>query len=274
MIPKDTTVNCDNVPTAPTVTGTDNCNGNQPITATMVETKRNLSATCASNYELTRVWTLTDPCGNIMTAKQIITVQDTTKPNFTTVIPKDTTVNCDKVPAAPTVTGTDNCNGAQPITATMVETRRNLSATCASNYELTRVWTLTDPCGNIMTAKQIITVQDTTKPVFDVTIPKDTTVNCDKVPAAPTVTGTDNCNGAQPITATMVETRRNLSATCASNYELTRVWTLTDPCGNIMTAKQIITVSSVAGAGSRQVPLLWAMADYHYNYLYRSRSVP
>ncbi|ASZ13060.1 gliding motility-associated C-terminal domain-containing protein [Chitinophaga sp. MD30] len=242
VIPKDTTVNCDNVPTAPTVTGTDNCNGNQPITATMVETKRNLSATCASNYELTRVWTLTDPCGNIMTAKQIITVQDTTKPTFTTVIPKDTTVDCDKVPAAPTVTGTDNCNGAQPITATMVETRRNLSATCASNYELTRVWTLTDPCGNATIAKQIITVQDTTKPVFDVTIPKDTTVNCDKVPAAPTVTGTDNCNGAQPITATMVETRRNLSATCASNYELTRVWTLTDPCGNIMTAKQIITV--------------------------------
>ena len=242
VIPKDTTVNCDMVPTAPTVTGTDNCNGSQPITATMAETRRNLSATCASNYELTRTWTLTDPCGNIMTAKQIITVQDTTKPTFTTLIPKDTTVNCDQVPAAPTVTGTDNCNGSQPITATLAETRRNLSATCASNYELTRIWTLTDPCGNIMTAKQIITVQDTTKPTFTTVIPKDTTVNCDQVPAAPTVTGTDNCNGNQPITATLVESRRNLSATCASNYELTRTWTLTDPCGNIMTAKQIITV--------------------------------
>ena len=48
---------------------------------------------------------------------------------------------------------------------------------------LTRVWTATDNCGNVATATQVITVQDTTDPVL-VGVPADATVECDAVPAA------------------------------------------------------------------------------------------
>ncbi|ASZ13059.1 hypothetical protein [Chitinophaga sp. MD30] len=129
----------------------------------------------------------------------------------------------DAIPAQPVITGTDNCTTGT-ITATQ---KQKVRYHPACSYLLPCMDT-EDACNNAATYAQLIHVQDTTRPTFSVSIPKDTTLNCDKVPA-PTITGRDNCNGNQIITATMVETRRNLSATCASNYELTRVWTLTDP---------------------------------------------
>jgi hypothetical protein len=45
---------------------------------------------------------------------------------------------------------------------------------CANNYTLTRTWTATDESGNETVYTQIVTVQDTTKPVFVEDLPQDT----------------------------------------------------------------------------------------------------
>ncbi|MEZ4856149.1 MAG: hypothetical protein R2812_06720 [Gelidibacter sp.] len=103
-LPADLTVECDAVPTAETLTATDNCGD---ATVTFNETRNDGS--CPSNYTLVRTWTATDACGLTTEHSQTITVQDTTAPTFNEALPADLTVECDAVPTAETLTATDNC---------------------------------------------------------------------------------------------------------------------------------------------------------------------
>jgi hypothetical protein len=118
----------------------------------------------------------------------VITVQDTQAPVLSAA-PANVTVECDAVPAAATLTATDNCDAPTVVTYAEVRTNGN----CPSNYTLTRTWTATDACGNTSSKTQVITVQDTQAPVLSAA-PADVTVECDAVPAAATLTATDNCN--------------------------------------------------------------------------------
>ncbi|WP_038262299.1 HYR-like domain-containing protein, partial [Zhouia amylolytica] len=188
--------------------------------------------TCPSSYTLTRTWTATDECGLQTIHTQTITVQDTTAPEFVEALPVDTTVECDAVPTADTLTATDDCGSA---TVTYNEARTD--GTCPSSYTLTRTWTATDECGIETIHTQTITVQDTTAPEFVETLPADATVECDEVPDATTLTASDNC-GSATVTYNQVRT----DGTCPSSYTLTRTWTATDECGLQTTHTQTITV--------------------------------
>src|SRR5690606_37199444 len=76
-LPADITVECDAVPTAETLTATDNC-GDATVTFAEVRT----DGTCANSYSLARTWTATDECGLTTSHTQTITVEDTTAPTF------------------------------------------------------------------------------------------------------------------------------------------------------------------------------------------------
>ncbi len=218
-VPSDETVACDAIPSAPTVTATDNCSVN--LTVNYSET---IGTGCP--YTITRMWTTTDDCGNTATATQTINVIDTTDPVLAGV-PSDETVACDAIPSAPTVTATDNCS---------VNLTVNYSETIGTGcpYTITRTWTTTDDCGNTATATQTINVIDTTDPVL-AGVPSGATVECDAIPSAPTVTATDNCS---------VNLTVNYSETIGTGcpYTITRTWTTTDDCGNTATATQTINV--------------------------------
>jgi hypothetical protein len=233
--PADVTVECDAVPTAATLTATDNCD---TPTVTYAEVRTN--GNCPSNYTLTRTWTAVDACGNTSSKTQTITVQDTQAPVLSAA-PADVTVECDAVPAAATLTATDNCDTP---TVTYAEVRTN--GNCPSNYTLTRTWTAVDACGNTSSKTQTITVQDTQAPVLSAA-PADVTVECDAVPAAATLTATDNCDTP---TVTYAEVRTN--GNCPSSYALTRTWTAVDACGNTSSKTQTITVQDT------QAPVLSA----------------
>ncbi|UKM64134.1 gliding motility-associated C-terminal domain-containing protein [Flavobacteriaceae bacterium GSB9] len=226
-LPTDTTVECDAVPTAETLTATDNC-GTATVTFNEVRTDGN----CPSSYSLARTWTATDECGLETVHTQTITVQDTTAPTFVEALPADATVECDAVPTAETLTATDNCGTA---TVTFNEVRTD--GDCPSSYTLERTWTATDECGLETVHTQTITVQDTTAPTFVEALPTDTTVECDAVPTAETLTATDNCGTA---TVTFNEVRTD--GDCPSNYTLERTWTATDECGLETVHTQTITV--------------------------------
>jgi len=235
-VPADTTVECDSVPAIGTPTVTDNC---ATVSANPTETRTD--GNCPHNYTLTRVWIAADNCGNVATATQIVTVVDTTPPTLSGV-PANVTVECDSIPAAPTVSATDNCTGGEagvPVTAT--ETRVN--GDCLFRYNLVRVWTASDECGNVVAATQTVTVVDTTAPVLSGVPPANISAECDAVPAAVTVTATDNCStgGEAGIPVTLTETR--VDGNCPYNYTLVRVWTASDDCGNAVAATQNVVVA-------------------------------
>ncbi|MBW8686770.1 gliding motility-associated C-terminal domain-containing protein [Chitinophaga rhizophila] len=237
--PSNITVDCDKVPAGAPLTATDNCTpGN--IIVNPVDIRRNLSGSrCADNYQIIRTWTATDLCGNRTVLTQTITVQDTIRPRFSMTVPPAITVDCDRVPSVEAITATDNCSSN--VTVRLTERRDNLSSSCASSYRLTRTWTATDNCGNTNVMQQVITVQDTTRPVFVVAPPADTTVSCDAVPVPPTnLRATDNCSA---VRISYTQSRETIQGACASNYRLIRVWTARDACNNTATFRQVITVT-------------------------------
>ncbi|MDF1545749.1 MAG: T9SS type A sorting domain-containing protein, partial [bacterium] len=190
------------------------------------------AGSCANNYVLTWEWIATDDAGNADTCTQIITVLDTTAPAFDQACPTNTSVECDAVPTAPTLTATDACG-----TATVVFSESSTPGACDGNYTITRQWVATDDCGNADTCTQVITVQDNSAPTFDQACPTDLVVECDAVPTAPTLTATDICG-----TAAVVFSESTTPGACDGEYTITRQWVATDDCGNADTCTQVITV--------------------------------
>src|SRR5690606_29038674 len=240
-LPADITVECDAVPTAETLTATDNC-GDATVTFAEVRT----DGTCANSYSLARTWTATDECGLTTSHTQTITVEDTTAPTFVEALPADVTVECDAVPTAETLTATDNCGAA---TVTFEET--TTEGSCVGNYTLERTWTATDDCGNETVHTQTITVEDTTAPEFVGELPADATYVCAaEVPVMDVLTVTDNCD-----IGVIVETdEQRIDGDCPNRFTLTRTWTAIDACGNEVSHTQEITVEDTTAPALTGTP--------------------
>ena len=226
-LPADVTVSCDSVPVAPVLTAQDICSA---VTVDFNQTIQD--GNCAGNYTIIRVWTATDASGNTITYTQTITVQDLTNPTFVEALPADVTVECSAVPTPEVLTAIDNCG-----TATVTYNQVINQGICEGNYTIIRTWTATDLCNNETVHTQTITVQDTTDPTFDQTLPADVTIECSAVPTAETLTATDNCGLAN---VNFFET--SVPGTCAGAYTITRTWIAIDPCGNTTIHTQTITV--------------------------------
>src|SRR5690606_8099735 len=75
-----------------------------------------------------------------------------------------------------------------------------ISACTNGTRTFTRTFTVSDDQGNVETCTQEITIEDNEAPVFNEALPQNTTYSCaSAVPAAPTLTATDNCGNA-PVT--------------------------------------------------------------------------
>ncbi|SDI61615.1 gliding motility-associated C-terminal domain-containing protein, partial [Winogradskyella thalassocola] len=236
-VPADITVECDVDVTDLTITGditdeNDNCSSD--LEATFTDSVSD--GTCPNSSIITRTWSLTDDCDNTTTFVQTITVQDTTAPTFS--VPADITIECDVDVTDLTLTGdatdeADNCSS--DLEATYTDSVAD--GTCPSSSIITRTWSLTDDCDNTTTFVQTITVQDTTAPMFNETLPIDIDAECDAVPTAETMTATDNCG-----TAEVTFEEEITYGSCMGDYIIVRIWTATDSCGNEAVHTQIITV--------------------------------
>ena len=238
-VPADYTVECSDDMPMDAASATDNCG---PVTVT--EEVATTPGGCAGEYILTRTFTATDDCGNSATAQQIITVVDTTAPEFT-FVPADYTVECSDDMPMEDATATDNC-GTVDVTV-MSETT---AGDCPGNYTITRTFTATDDCGNQSEAIQTITVEDTTAP--ELSIPADYTVECSDDIAYDEASAIDNCGEAD-----IAEVTETIAGDCTGNYTITRAFTATDECGNSTTATQTITVQDTTSPEFTFVP-----ADY------------
>jgi uncharacterized repeat protein (TIGR01451 family) len=177
-----------------------------------------------------------DPNVYLNTAATDTTVEDTTDPVFDSC-PADVTVECDAVPAVPTLTATDNCDDSVDIGFN----ERQIDGNCPDSYQLVRTWTATDDCGNFAECGQTITVVDNTPP--EISCPPDVTVECDASldpdvnTALGKATATDNCG---EVTVTYSDV--SLLGECNGTGYVLRTWTATDDCRNSASCVQTIYV--------------------------------
>ena len=234
-VPTDKTVECSNITPSIPPTATDLCDNSVTI---VTKPDVRVNGDCDDRYTIKREWTATDNCSNVTTATQLVTVQDTQAPTFTTV-PPAATVNCENPPTPGTPTATDLCDAQVAIALTnTVSTKTNLTGNCTDNsYTVTYTWTATDNCGNTKTASQIVTVQDVTKPVL-VNCPVNINVTTAQVVPSVPPTATDNCDNAVSIVPTEV------SNPLGCQYTITRTWTASDNCNNTSVCTQVITVNA------------------------------
>jgi hypothetical protein len=123
----------------------------------------------------------TDPYGTDIEDNNLIEVlRNNQLPVWLQSMPVNITVSCDNVPEPPaSVLARDNCHHSVNVSFT-----EEISAgSCNGTYLITRTWTATDDCNNTISHTQIITVEDTTAPVWAQAMPANVTVQCNAIPS-------------------------------------------------------------------------------------------
>ena len=170
----DTTLNCDNVPSATAIIANDFCEGQIMVTAVDSSTQSSDETVCEFfNYTIFRTYLASDGCGNMNSFTQIITISDTLEPRYEA--PGDITISC-LDDSNPDITGRpinvkDNC--ASEVVITFSDTP--LGEGC--ERQIIRTWDIRDLCGSSLILPQTITIKDTLAPSF--TSPaSDITLSC------------------------------------------------------------------------------------------------
>lgn len=185
----------------------------------------------------TRTWQATDSCNHTATCQQTVTVADTTPPSIN-IGQTQVTVTCGQGWGYTVPIVSDNCTPQAQLTVIAVSTSTNIL--CGQSYAGTRIWKVSDLCGNSTFATQVVTVVDFTPPVINCASNK--TVGCgatwtfDQPNAYEScITGVGNSN----VTITVYSTVTN----SLSPLVVTRTWTATDGCGNSNQCSQTVSVS-------------------------------
>ncbi|MBJ7879314.1 LamG-like jellyroll fold domain-containing protein [Gelidibacter salicanalis] len=179
-----------------------------------------------------------DNGGSTDSCQASVTVLDKLPPTIT--CPDNRSIECD-ASILPTHTGTataiDNCSSSGNI---IIDYTDSVVTGAGNNSVITRTWTATDSHNNTTSCEQIITVTDTTKPVFT-TSPTNLTIECSASSLPADTNGpaaaTDNC-----ATPTIAYSDAVVNGT-GNNKTITRTWTATDANSNIESYVQTITVT-------------------------------
>ncbi|MEZ4961588.1 MAG: SdrD B-like domain-containing protein [Saprospiraceae bacterium] len=240
-VPNDTTTTCGNVPAAPAVTATDNCDTAVPV----VFGETILPSVGGCDSLVIRTWTATDSCGNIVSDSQTINVFDTVPPTMTAnhaffgnINHGDTLyADCSQIPSLDSIgfAAFDNCCAT---TVTFDETKIRGNCAVDGYVELRYCgWTATDCCGNTDSLFFTVIIDDNTPPVIT-GVPADITTTCNNIPPVPGVSATDACFP----TVNLSFNQNTIQAFSGCDSLIVRTWTATDSCGNIATASQNIRV--------------------------------
>ncbi len=240
-VPSAITIDCE-IPTDVSITGNvtnaiDNCGD---VQISYIDDLSSLTG-CAETGIVTRTWTVIDGCGLSESKTQIITIQDTTKPEV--IFPTDITLKCEDDPNNLILTGepsfNDNCTDNGDVVVTF-DDEVKLEG-CASSGTIERFWTVSDLCGNAVSKIQIIFVEDVTAPEF--TIPENVTIDCYQDYLDLLITGNvDIIPGSCDIgLVSKFSDIVNLNG-CNNTGTVSRNWTVSDNCGNSESKLQLITV--------------------------------
>jgi len=203
---------------------------------------------------ITRTWLMEDACGNSNTCSQIVTLVDTTPPQFTSTTggcPSNKTVQCGDDWTFDAPAAIDACCGAN-VTIIALSTVTN----SAYPPEITRTWQATDCCGNTASCHQTVTVDDTTPPVLNPA--SDKTVECGSIWSFDPPLANDKCCGPNP-NIRLLSSSIVTSSFCRTVWM--GVWQATDCHTNSTTCTQLVSVVDTmapvfcgANSGANLVP--------------------
>ena len=171
----DTTLNCDNVPSATAIIAEDACEGQIMATSRDSTNQSADNNSCEFfNYQIFRTYSASDQCGNESSFVQIITISDTLEPRYTA--PADITISC-LDDTNPEITGNpiniiDNC--ASEVIITFSDSP--VGEGC--DMQIIRTWDIRDLCGSSLILPQTITIRDTIAPMIT-NEAEDVILNCE-----------------------------------------------------------------------------------------------
>lgn len=216
VAPADVTVECGDETPAYTPVWSDNCANVEDLTLNYVTDVQFDGCTTT----ITEIWTATDNCDNTGSVTRIVSIVDTTDPEFT-FVPEAVYADCQDQIAFVAAEASDICDEEVTITSNDVI----VPGSCPSNYTIERTYTATDDCGNFATATTYIYVSDNAAPVFGEQ-QQNFTYECGSEAAIVTPSATDNCS-----TFELNYTDGEIWVDgCISGF--VRTWIATDACGN------------------------------------------
>lgn len=237
-------ISCDDpLPPQATVTATDMCSGDLPVTATVDPYQVDV----CNGYSITYRWKATDDCG--LTTEVTRTFQvlpDTEAPMIESKNPNiyegatiyescnNADPNWDPFNMNPDdFMVTDDCSDVEVSFDDILIEEGDCGDDFLSRWKC--VVKAVDDCGNESKLTFYLVIYDQTKPVFTY-FPKDKTIDCSEYPEIEEPVATDNCSG---VTLEMIEEKPD-KGSC--NYAIKRTWIATDGCGNSTSRTQTIYV--------------------------------
>ncbi len=223
---------------------TDNCSAAAEIQILYFDNATGLTG-CNGSGTLYRNWIAFDECGNMSSCNQVIEVVDNKPPVIE--IPAPVTVSCelaDDLGVLGQATAVDNCSDAEDVFLFYEDIDDGLTA-CNGTGLKRRMWIAMDGCGNIDTAIQEITLIDTLAPLFycplNISVGPDADIyDFDKLGEVQVLV--DNCAPVESVEIRYEDDIFNLTD-CAGSPTISRKWYVNDPCGNIGTCIQYISVA-------------------------------
>ena len=206
------------------------------------------------NQDHTYTFFVSDECGNTNSDTAVFTIFDLQDPVWD-VDPQDVTFECD---------GFDNTNDVQAwLSQNGLGSASDLcnQVTITNDYTVTPApctntlvnFIATDACGNSVSRDAILAIDDSTAPSF-VNFPEDLEVPCDSdidVSTTGSPDGADTCWAPENLSLGFTDSSNQLPSTgdCPGDIVVTRSFTLVDPCGNLQSQDQLITINIARSSG-------------------------
>jgi hypothetical protein len=229
-------VECDAVPEPCDASAYDNCDANVNI----VYNTWDVPGECDQEKLTYRSWTVTDSNNNSHTEYQIITVNDTTVPEFVYGGTQDIVLGCrdsDPIYAdslAPEAS--DNCDPHPTIVPSS-----QVADADPCNYKTTHTWTATDACGKSASFDINVTTTDQEKPQANM-IPEDISIECGDSYSFCNLSWTDDCDTSL-TTSAIAGSPVIVGTNGCQDMTITMNFTASDDCGKSGEHTQTVTIS-------------------------------
>lgn len=154
---------------------TDNCTPTDSLDVTFTDDIIS-DAICGDNFNVRRTWRVTDRCGNSRVRQQLIRVRDELDPTYTAPV-AEVDVSCANYENTDITGRPFNLDDICDETVNLSFVDEITPGDCPGNFTVERRWRIFDDCENDVFFTQMLTVTDTTPPVFT-TAPADLVVTC------------------------------------------------------------------------------------------------